>query len=780
MALLLAKTLEQKEELQAQEEELREANRTLEKQARELRISEEGLQTQQEELKVSNQELEKNSQMLEEQSERIAEKNRALEKASREIEAKAAELELASRYKSEFLANMSHELRTPLNSMLILSQSLAENSSGNLGSDEIESAQIIYKSGNDLHNLINDILDLSKIEAGKMSVNPERIEIRQVAGNISALYRATAAGKGLTWTVSVEPGCPVTMITDPMRLEQIIKNLVSNAIKFTTRGGVTVTFDRASELTAFSKQNLTGHSVIAISVSDTGIGIPPEKQQLIFEAFQQADGSTSRKFGGTGLGLSISRELSRLLGGEIHVSSHYGEGSVFTLLLPQTNGIEAGAAPEPSQSAVEHKPTQIKEDQKPAYIHAISNIGKVLAVDDDRRNLGNNSPSILVIEDDPEFAGILVKECHKKEFQCIVAGDGQTGIEMARKFMPAAIILDIMLPDIDGWKVLDVIKHDARIRHIPVHMMSALDETIEAYQKGAIGYLKKPVNTASLSNAFEKIGLFLKKTTKRLLIVEDNDTMRKTMSQLLRGTDITITEAMSAGGCMEALKKSAYDCIILDLGLPDSSGLNLVRDIRELDLSPTPPIIVYTGQELTREQNDELNLYTKSIIIKGVRSEERLLDEATLFLHRVIEDLPQQQQSILRKLYDREDTFEEKTILLVDDDMRNIFALSKVFVDKGVKVLKAENGIKALKLLSEPVEVDAILMDIMMPEMDGYETIREIRKFPKFGKTPIIALTAKAMKEDRQKCMDAGASDYITKPIDMNKLMSLLRIWLKK
>jgi CheY-like chemotaxis protein/signal transduction histidine kinase len=778
MGILLAKTLEQKEELQAQEEELREANQTLEKQTEELRRSEGNLQAQQEELRVTNQELEKNAQLLEEQSEKIAEKNRALQIASGEIEQKAKDLEQASRYKSEFLANMSHELRTPLNSMLILSQSLAENSSGRLSSDEVESAQIIYKSGNDLHNLINEILDLSKIEAGKMTINPDKVEIKHIADNISSLYRAAAADKGLSWKVNVKPGCPTFIITDQQRIEQIIKNLVSNALKFTSKGEVSISFDRASEEIVYRNNALRNQHNVAITVTDTGIGIPQEKQNAIFEAFQQADGSTSRKFGGTGLGLSISRELSRLLGGEIHISSIPGQGSVFTLILPGNNSKNEDRMPESNQETAQ--PSEQTELPKSVIENVLISSPVPSPVSDDRESVTPNTEHILIIEDDLDFAKILLKECHKQHFKCIIACDGESGYAMAKQFVPSAIILDIKLPGIDGWKVLDLVKRDPNIRHIPVHMMSSLDETIEAYQKGAIGYLKKPVNAKSLSGAFDKIEHFLEKKMKQLLIVEDNENMRKTMRQLLKGSDIKISEVASAVECIEVLRRDNFDCIILDLGLPDKNGLDLIRDIREIHLENTPPIIVYTGQELTREQNEELNKYTKSIIIKGVRSEERLLDEATLFLHRVVQDLPQQQQTILRKLYEKEDTFDGRKVLLVDDDMRNIFALSKVFEEKGIKVLKAENGMKALTILQGNPDVDAILMDIMMPEMDGYEAIKEIRKDPKHKETPIIAITAKAMKEDRQKCLDAGASDYIAKPIDVTKLLSLLRVWIKK
>jgi CheY-like chemotaxis protein len=574
------------------------------------------------------------------------------------------------------------------------------------------------------------------------------------------------------------------MVTDQQRVEQIIKNLVSNALKFTSRGGVSVKFDRAPQQLDYRNSALRKQANISISVADTGIGIPREKQQAIFEAFQQADGSTSRKFGGTGLGLSISRELSRLLGGEIHILSTPGEGSVFTLILPGGDTEFQPVNSEPLNQSTDTHTVLISSPPASEVGLTVDHSAMPAPIKpfipDDRNDIGDDTEHILIIEDDPEFAKILIKECHNQHFKCIAAGDGETGYELARQFVPAAIILDIKLPGIDGWKVLDLIKHDPKIRHIPVHMMSSLDETIEAYQKGAIGYLKKPVNSKSLSGAFEKIEHFLEKKMKHLLIVEDNEMLRKTMRQLLKGADIIITEVSTAQDCIEFLNNEVCDCIILDLGLPDKNGFDLIKDIREMHLQQTPPIIVYTGQELTRGQNEELNKYTKSIIIKGVRSEERLLDEATLFLHRVVQDLPQQQQTILRKLYEKEDTFEGKKLLLVDDDMRNIFALSKVFEEKGIKVLKAENGMKALNIIRENNDLSAILMDIMMPEMDGYEAIKEIRKDIRFKDTPIIALTAKAMKEDRQKCLDAGASDYIAKPIDIQKLLSLLRVWLIK
>ncbi len=778
MTLLLSKTLEQKEELQAQEEELREANQTLEKQSEELRKSEASLQAQQEELRVTNQELEKNAQMLEEQSERIAEKNKDLEVASAEIEKKAKDLEVASKYKSEFLANMSHELRTPLNSMLILSQSLAENSSGRLSADEVESAQIIYRSGNDLHNLINEIMDLSKIEAGKMTINPDKVEIRTIAENMSSLYKPAASAKNLEWILTIDPTAPQVIISDQQRVEQIIKNLISNALKFTSRGSVSLTFKATPADYKYINIELSKSPSVTIDVTDTGIGIPQDKQAAIFEAFQQADGSTSRKYGGTGLGLSISRQLAKLLGGEINLSSKPGQGSVFTLILPAELSQET--QPIESSQSNEITPVRVPPSQAITIQPIDSGNDTELFIPDDRDNISENDGVILVIEDDPEFAKILHKECHKQHFKCIAAGNGEAGLHLIRQYLPSAVILDIKLPGMDGWKVLESIKRDPAIRHIPVHMMSSLEETLDAYQKGAIGYLQKPVTSKSIAKAFEKLEHFINRKMKRMLIVEDNENMRKTIRQLLKGADVEILEVSTADECIELLVHEDFDCVVLDLGLPDKNGFDLLKDIRELHLAHTPPIIVYTGQELTREENEELNKYTKSIIIKGVKSEERLLDEATLFLHRMVQDLPQQQQTIIKKLYESEDAFSNKEILLVDDDMRNIFALSKVFEEKGIHVHKASNGKKAIEVLNDLKQVDAILMDIMMPEMDGYEAMMEIRKLERFKETPIIALTAKAMKEDRQKCLDSGASDYIAKPVDITKLLSLLRVWMKK
>lgn len=789
MKKLLTQTLEQKEELQAQEEELREANQELEKQADSLRKSEASLQAQQEEMIVTNQELEKNAQMLEEQAEKINEKNKQLEITRQEIEKKADELASASQYKSDFLSNMSHELRTPLNSMLILSQSLAENSEGHLEADEVESAQIIYKSGKDLLNLINEVLDLSKIEAGKMVINFGKVDLEAISENVYSLFKTSIEAKGLEFIINIEPGTPKTFVTDQLRVEQIIKNLLSNSSKFTSDGSIELKFFKPSAEHKIARTGLNHQNSIGISVSDTGIGISEEKQKMIFEAFQQEDGSTSRKYGGTGLGLSISKELAVILGGELQLKSTQGEGSVFSIILPVGSDStefhsETSTVLNTDQvNPVTKNPIPAPEEEAAIIDNADEEIIKIEPastpfIPDDIDEISPDDQTMLIIEDDPEFAKILLNQCHKQGFKCITAGTGENGLWLASEHLPVAIILDIKLPGINGWKVLDSLKKNPKTRHIPVHMMSAMEQTIEAFQKGAIGYLTKPVSTEQLHGAFDKIERFVDKRMKKLLIVEDDPQMRKTIQKVIKGKDIQISEVSTGSDCMKEIRSSVFDCLILDLGLPDMDGFELLKQLKGIKTHPIPPIIVYTGQELTREQDRELHKYTSSIIIKGVKSEERLLDETALFLHRMVGELDEKQQKIIHSLYEKENLFKEKKILLVDDDMRNVFALTRVFEEKGMVVLKAENGQKAIQVLKENPSVDLVMMDIMMPEMDGYEAMKEIRKLSEFKTLPIIALTAKAMKEDKQKCLDAGASDYITKPLDVPKLMSLMRVWL--
>ncbi|MEW6136043.1 MAG: response regulator [Bacteroidota bacterium] len=778
LAELLATTQQQAEELQTQQEELRVANEELEEQTRVLREREAELQAQQEELRVINEELEANTQYLEMQKREVMQKNAELAAARDELERKARELEITSKYKSEFLANMSHELRTPLNSLLILSNNLLQNKQGNLTPQQLESVQIIRKSGNDLLNLINEILDLSKIESGKMTLNFEQVDIRQIADNIDKQFRHLAEEKKLNFKVEIEPGTPESLITDPLRFEQVLRNLLSNAIKFTDKGQVAILFSLAPANFSYRRQDLRGKSVLQISVADTGIGIPKEKQQIIFEAFQQADGSTSRKFGGTGLGLSISREIVKIFGGEIHLESEPGKGSTFSVFIP----IETMPAPSVGETIEPNILPEEPEVIMPVKIDTSSiNLDECRsALNDDRDNLSPNDRIILVVEDDENFAAILRDECHEKGFKFLYACTGEIGLKMAEVYLPDAIILDIRLPGADGITVLDHIKRNPDLRHIPVHMMSALEESLDIFQKGAIGYLSKPATPEKMEAAFANIETFVTRKVRELLVVEDNPELAKQIADIVGREDVNTVIAGTGKHALELLRTQHFDCVVLDLGLPDMTGFDLLETLKKEMPHGTPPIIIYTGRELTREENNKLRKYAESIIVKGVKSEERLLDETSLFLHRVVKNLPKNKQEVIENLYKKDAALAGKKVLIVDDDMRNLYALSIVLDEKGMKILEAENGEVALKTLEENPDIDIVLMDIMMPVMDGLETIRRIRRMPGFGRLPIIALTAKAMKDDYDKCLAAGASDYLSKPIDIDRLINLMNVWLYK
>jgi len=678
---------------------------------------------------------------------------------------------LASKYKSEFLANMSHELRTPLNSLLLLARLMTENKQGNLSEEQLESAQIIYNSGNDLLSLINEILDLAKIEAGRMDLHPQKVSAEELAEGIQRTFQHMAQDKGLSLEVATKKDSPKEITTDPKRLDQIIKNLMSNALKFTERGSVTVTFDRPDRTANLSRSGLKNDNTLAIAIQDTGIGIPLDKQKIIFEAFQQLDGGTARKFGGTGLGLSISRELVHLLGGEIQLSSQVGHGSTFTLYIPMVL--------QPAEPQIEEPPPSRQFERREIRpVHAVPRKKPIANIPDDRDCLEVGEKTILVIEDDANFAGLLLKQCHDRGFKCLASATGEEGLELAKKFSPAAVILDLRLPGLDGWAVLEMLKDDPDIRHIPVHIMSVEDSTIEAFRRGAIGYLRKPVSKGELEKAFGRLEAVFNRAMKDLLVVEDDAGLRKGIIKLVGNGDVHADEAATAQESIEKLRSKKYDCMILDLGLPDMSGFELLKKLEAEEHALIPPVIVYTGKDLTREEEIELNKYAESIIIKGVRSEERLLDEASLFLHRVVDRLPEKKRRMITNLHNTDVMFQNKRVLMVDDDMRNVFALAKVLEEKGMEVLKAENGQKALDLLEKSGEVDLVLMDIMMPGMDGYETMKRIRAQAKFEKLPIIALTAKAMKEDRARCIAAGASDYLSKPVEVNRLFAMLRVWL--
>lgn len=765
----------QSEELQTQQEELRRSNENLEKQTSALRRSEELLQRQQEELEHFNTELIAKTRALEEQVQEVEEKNDEIEKTKDKLQQQAVQLTMTSKYKSEFLANMSHELRTPLNSMLILSQLLSEDKDDNLTPKQKEYAHTIFMSGGDLLKMIDEILDLSKVDAGKMEINQEYIRVSELQTFVNQNFLPVANENNVELTVEIEDGVPNSFQSDGHRVKQILRNLLSNACKFTAEGNIqfTVGIAKDEELPFNLDSN---QSYLALSVKDSGIGIPKDKKDLIFEAFQQVDGTTSRKYGGTGLGLSISRGLASLLGGAIAVHSEEGQGSTFTLYLPRT--------PSPLM--------YVGQDQVAATTHSIplnmnynsievspKDAGEVpQLLIDDRLTIGPGDKVLLIIEDDINFANILVDMSRSHGFKTLAAVQGDTGLQMARTYLPTAIILDIQLPVIDGWSILNELKTNSETRHIPVHVISVVDDIKQGLKMGAIAYLKKPSSKDALERAFSHIESYMEKSVKQLLIVEDDEVQRNAIIELIGHDDVSITAVSTGEEAKEVLLKQHFDCMVLDLMLTDMTGYELLDQIRDDEQLRDLPIIIYTGKELDNKEEMKLRQYAESIIIKDVKSPERLLDETTLFLHRVEANLPEDKRRILRKLYNKEELFEDKKILLVDDDVRNLFALSSVLEGYRMNVIFAENGREAIELLEENPDIDLILMDMMMPEMDGYEAMRLIREQPQYDKLPIIALTAKAMKDDRFKCIEAGASDYMKKPIQTDQLLSLMRVWL--
>ncbi len=758
-AAFLAKTQEQAEELQTQQEELQAANEELQGQARRLSDSREKLKEQQEELQVTIEELEEKNDLLQRQK-------LELEDARQEVESKADELAQASRYKSEFLANMSHELRSPLNSLLLLSQALAKNRAGNLAEDDIEAAKIIYSSGSNLLSLIDEILDLSKIEAGRMELQCGTVRLKDLADSVRASFGHMAEGKGLRLEVTVSEGAPAVIVSDRKRVEQVLRNLTANAIKFTETGTVTVTFGRPAPGVDLSGCGLAPGSCLAVVVKDTGIGIAPDKQAVVFDAFQQADGGTARKYGGTGLGLSISRDLAQLLGGEIRLESEEGKGATFVFYLPLDRGEGVTAADGGTDAGVQA-----------SRLVTLGPEFESARIDDDRETLAEGERAVLVIEDDPGFGRVLYGKSHEKGFRCLLASTGEEGLDLAGRYLPVAVILDIRLPGMDGWAVLSALKEDIRTRHIPVHIVSGLDEPSDACRKGALGYLTKPLNEEGFDLIFEKLEKVSAAKPWRVLIVEDNPEQRLSTAELIGDSDVITEEAENGAQALEALRTKAYDCVILDLGLPDMGGTELLATaVREgLEL---PPIVVHTARALTPEEEMELHNHAESIVIKDVRSQERLLDEVSLFLHRVVNQMPEKTRRIISELHDTDQCLQDKKVLVVDDDMRTTFVMSRLLHDRGMVVIKAENGGRALELLEEQPNVDIVLMDVMMPVMDGYEAMKRIREQERFRTLPIIALTAKAMPDDREKCFNAGASDYLPKPVDEGRLISLMRVWL--
>jgi HAMP domain-containing protein/CheY-like chemotaxis protein/signal transduction histidine kinase len=775
----------QSQELQTQQEELRRTNGELEAQAKSLRASEEQLREQQEELQQVNEELEEKAALLAEQNRKVEQKNREVEQARVDIEDKAEQLAVSSKYKSEFLANMSHELRTPLNSLLILAKQLATNPDGNLTPKQVEFASTIHGAGTDLLSLINDVLDLSKVEAGKMDVHATAVSLDELNDFCERTFRPIADQKGLGWVITRGEDVASTIITDRQRLQQVLKNLLSNAFKFTESGSVSLTITNATGQKFMNPELAKAPSAIAFEVRDTGIGIANDKQRLIFEAFQQADGSTSRKFGGTGLGLSISRELARLLGGEIRVESGAGTGSTFTLILPQTYSpspdMESRAEPvtQPRRPVDRTQYMPVPRTPSPASEgEPSSEFVTDNPMEDDRHNLQAGDRMLLIIENDPPFARILRDLAREKSYRALVALDGETGLRLAHEYKPDAITLDIDLPGIDGWQVLDRLKHHPDTRHIPVHIVSGVGRKQEGLRAGALSFLEKPVSRESLLETIDQMSGFIDRGVRNLLVVEDDETQRNAIIELIGDDDVNIVAVGTAAEAIEQLRSSQYDCMVLDLGLHDSNGFDLLEQIKTDESMQSVPIIIYTGKDLSSQEETQLRRYADTIIVKDARSPERLLDETALFLHRIEARLPEDKRRMLEQLHNTESVLTGRKVLVVDDDLRNIFALTAVLEANGMDVVFAENGNDAIAKLKENTDTGIVLMDVMMPEKDGYETTREIRQMAEFRTLPIIALTAKAMKGDREKCIAAGASDYVTKPVDTDQLLSLMRVWL--
>lgn len=764
---LLEETQRQSEELQTQQEELRVVNEELAEQAKALQESQTQLEMQHSELEQANIGLEERSELLEQQKQQLL-------YAQQTVEKNLLDLERANQYKSEFLANMSHELRTPLNSSLILSHMLAENKTGTLTEDQVRYAKTIHDANKDLLNLINDILDLSKIESGQVELQIEPVAISDIVDSLQKTFEPVAAQKSLSYRTTVHADVPETLNTDGQRLQQILKNLLSNAFKFTEQGEVELSIALHEDKLRFS-------------VRDTGIGISPEQQAVIFEAFRQADGSTSRTYGGTGLGLSISRQLAALLNGDVTVASASGKGSTFTVEVPLALDTEATAvaarreavsviAEAKSASRNTGAPvesTPVKPSASPGELQFAPSIA-------DDRDKRSRDRLILVIEDDENFARILYEMAHEMNFDCIHASNGAEAIRLAEKHMPNGILLDVGLPDQSGLSVLEKIKRNPSIRHLPVHIISVDDYMQAAYEMGAVGYALKPAAREDLVKAIGRLESVLNSKARRVLIVEDNAPLRDSLSAMLTAEDIEITNAGSIAEALDKLSSLTFDCMVMDLMLPDGSGYDLLEKISKGGKYAFPPVIVYTGRVLSRDEEQRLRRYSHSIIIKGARSPERLLDEVTLFLHRVESTLPPEQQKLLAQARQRDSVFEGRRILVAEDDVRNVFALTSIFEPLGANLVIARDGEEALHRLQEDSRIDLVLMDLMMPKMDGLTAIRKLREQPQYKKLPIIALTAKAMADDRRNSLEAGASDYIAKPINVDQLVSLCRVWMPK
>ena len=751
---LLEETRRQAEELRSHSEELASSNEELEEQTRALQDSQQRLEAQQVELEQQNAQLESQTQELEEQRDTLARSRRMLED-------QAAELARESRYKSEFVANMSHELRTPLNALLIMSRLLAENRGKTLTAEQVRWAETIESSGKDLLLLINDILDLSKIESGKLEMSRDAIEPQDIAKKLVRAFEVQAQSKGLELTAEVAPGI-TTLETDAQRLEQVLRNFISNALKFTERGRVTLKVSAVPQ-------------GIAFAVHDTGIGIAPDQQEAVFEAFRQADGTISRRFGGTGLGLSISRELADLLGGRVTLSSEAGKGSVFTLILPNTPATRKPDATRALPSA----PSKAEIVEENIVLDALD------GVEDDRDITQPGDRVMLVVEDDPAFAQLLYDLAQELQFRCICVGRADDAVRAARHFLPHAIVMDVGLPDHSGLSALDRLKRDTSTRHIPVHMVSAEDYTKQALAQGAISYMMKPVQRDTLAAAIRNLESRMEQRLRRVLIVEDDPAQMEGLKALLASDEVETIGAGTAAAALQLCRTQTVDCIVLDMTLPDASGFELLEQLDGDGTASFPPVIVYTARALSEAEEQRLRRYSKSIIIKGAKSPERLINEVTLFLHQVVSDLPEKQREMLAASLNRDAQLEGRRILVVEDDIRNVYALTGVFEPHGATVQIARNGREALDALGRindgaAPKVDLVLMDVMMPEMDGLTATREIRKIDRWKTLPIIMLTAKAMAEDQNQCLAAGANDYLPKPLDVDKLLSLTRVWMPR
>jgi len=749
---LLEETQAQSEELQAQHSELENMNAELEAHTQKLQTSEEELRVQQEELQQSNFELE--------------ERNRIINDRNEEIVKKASELEQSTRYKSEFMANMSHELRTPLNSILLLSRYLFENSERNLSDDQMESARVIFNSGNGLLELINELLDLSKIEAGKMELDYSQLSVREIISNTKSLFLPLAKEKGIELNFVQEGPESLLMETDKMKLDQIIKNLVSNAIKFTAKGSVTL---KVNELPG--KQDF-----MEFSITDTGVGIPNDKLSLVFEAFTQADGSTKRKYGGTGLGLSISRQLARLLGGEITVRSEVGVGSTFVLTVPK--GPVSMEDIKEEEFILQAKAIKDAEEERLRKSSKSRHVVETIPedIEDDRNDIGADDKTILIVEDDTAFAKGLMQFARKADYKCIIAVRGDDAVRLAKKYLPNAILLDIQLPVMDGWEVMDELKSNAVTRHIPVHIMSSIEAKRESRLQGAVDFINKPIAFEQMRQMFGKIEAALNKNPKRVLIVEENPKHATALSHFLESYNVTASIEHTVNESIQTLKTKDVDCVILDMGLPDKTSYETLEVIKATPGLEDIPIIIFTGKNLSHLEESRIRQYADSIVVKTAHSYQRILDEVGLFLHLVEQNKNKMKHS--ERFDHMNDILHGKTILVADDDVRNIFSLTKALEKHQIKVITATDGTEALDQLARNAHVDIVLMDMMMPQMDGYETTTKIRNNPKYRNIPVIAVTAKAMLGDREKCIAAGASDYISKPVDQDQLISLLRVWL--